>query len=116
MTVGAASGDLVVATKSGAETFFCQVRQVNNIFTIYEASHQNLCLSASSGLADVTSTCTGSGAEWNEINSKSYLNGYILLQWWSSKNCAYQAGTWPAEVNLQACVDKFGTTGDVWKI
>jgi hypothetical protein len=115
MTVGAASGDRVVATKSGAVTFFCQVRQVNNIFTIYEASHQNLCLSASSGFADVTSTCTGSGAEWNEIISKSY-NGDILLQWWASKNCAYQAGLQPAEVNLQACVDKVGTTGDVWKI
>lgn len=115
MTVGAVSGDDVVVTKSGAETFFCQVRQVNNIFTIYEAGHQNLCLSASNGLADVTSACTGSAAEWNEIVSKSY-SGDILLQWWASRNCAYQAGDQPAKVDLQACVDKFGTTGDVWRI
>lgn len=115
MTVGAQSGSQVVVTKSGASTRFCQVRQSGTLFTIYEASHQNLCLSASNGLADVTSACTGNNAEWNEIASKSY-HGDILLQWWGSKNCAYQAGNQPAKVDLKACVDKVGTTGDVWSI
>ena len=114
MTAGDQNDDLVTVTKSGASTLFCQVKQVNNIFTIYEAAHQSLCLSASGGFAIVTSTCTGSGAEWNEINSKSYGSPRILLQWWESKNCGYQDGDQPAPVNLQACVDKVGTTGDVW--
>lgn len=99
----------------GAETEFCQTLENSSgpLYTIYEDTDQSRCLTASGGDVIVTTACSGKDAEWHEYSSKAY-SGWKLLQWEGSLNCAFQDGTQPANVNLQACVDKKGTTADIW--
>lgn len=107
--------DRTVHAVKGAETEFCQTLENSSgpLYTIYEDTNQSLCLSASGGNVIVTTTCSGKDAEWHEYASKAY-SGWNLLQWEGSLNCAFQDGIQPVKVNLQACVDKRGTTSDIW--
>src|ERR1700735_3107070 len=108
------SNRTVNAIKPG-ETEFCQTLENSSgpLYTIYEETNQSLCLSASGGGVIVTTACSGKDAEWHEYFSKAYTN-FERPQWEGSKNCAFQEGPQPAPVNLQACVDKRGTTSDIW--
>ncbi len=107
--------DGTVHAVKGAETEFCQTLENSSgpLYTIYEEANQGLCLSASGGNVIVTRACSGRDAEWHEYSSKAY-SGWSLLQWEGSQNCAFQDGIQPVKVNLQACVDRRGTTSDIW--
>lgn len=99
----------------GAETEFCQTlkNSTGPLYTIYEESNQSRCLTGSGGEVVITATCSGTNAEWHEYSSKTH-SGWMLLQWEGNKNCAFQDGIQPTDVNLKACVDSAGTTADIW--
>jgi hypothetical protein len=106
-----------VKAVKGAQTEFCQTLENSHgpLYTIYEENEQSKCLTGSGGVVVVTTSCSGTDAEWHEYPSKAY-SGWSLLQWEGNLNCATQNGPQPAEVTLPPCADKRGDTSPIWTV
>jgi hypothetical protein len=104
----------VTVTKTAGATEFCESRVKNNIYTIHEYNDTGLCLNVN-GAYVIIGSCSGSGAQWNEITDTPY-SGDVLLENVANLDCADQYGTAPTWVDYSPCQKQSGVTDDEWKL